>query len=293
MDAERERIERARARNLAYIQQQDERQASQAADELLASVIGAPGSSKTPTPTGGGSKGNSSVYITGLTTYMACRQLEGVCSKIGKVRRVKFYKDERGGLKGDAVVTFSSRATMIKAIDRLNHFQVKPGVIITATEATFSNKKAKSSEETTENVSGAQAATHSVDEMQGHPAAPAPLPIASAGDTACLDLPSRSVILKHVWDPLEGSDAAFFDELEDDMRSECSKHGAVEHVQIAADGSVVVRFAELSAAIACLKVMNGRWFAGRQIEAQFDQTTAENPSDADTKVEAFLASLGE
>lgn len=54
---------------------QDERQASQAADELLASVLGAPGSSKTPTPTGGGSKGNSSVYITGLTTYMACRQL--------------------------------------------------------------------------------------------------------------------------------------------------------------------------------------------------------------------------
>lgn len=132
-----------------------------------------------------------------------------------------------------------------------------------------------------------------MEEIQGHTAAPAPLPIASSEDTTCLDLPSRSVILKHVWDPLEGSDAAFFDELEDDMRSECSKHGAVEHVQIAADGSVVVRFAELSAAIACLKVMNGRWFAGRQIGAQFDQTTAENPSDADTKVEAFLASLGE
>ncbi|EGZ11481.1 hypothetical protein PHYSODRAFT_515536 [Phytophthora sojae] len=134
MDAERERIERARARNLAYIQQQDERQASQAADELLASVLGSPAaapSAKRSTPTGGGSKGNSSVYITGLTTYMACRQLEGVCSKIGKVRRIKFYKDERGGLKGDAVVTFCSRATMAKAIDRLNHFEVKPGVIIT------------------------------------------------------------------------------------------------------------------------------------------------------------------
>lgn len=129
--------------------------------------------------------------------------------------------------------------------------------------------------------------------MQVSSAAPAPLAIASADDSARLDLPSRSVILKHIWDPLEGSDAEFFDELEEDMRSECSKHGAVERVQIVADGSVVVRFAELSAAIACLKVMNGRWFAGRRIEAQFDQATAENPSDADTKVEAFLASLGE
>ncbi|OWZ16869.1 hypothetical protein PHMEG_0009278 [Phytophthora megakarya] len=130
MDAECERIERARAKNLAYIQQLDEREASQAADELLASVVGSPAlsgsSSKRST-----SKGNSSVYITGLTTYMACRQLEGVCNKLGKVRRVKFYKDERGGLKGDAVVTFSSRATMLKAVDRLNHFEVKPGVIIT------------------------------------------------------------------------------------------------------------------------------------------------------------------
>ena len=44
---------------------------------------------------------------------------EGACAKLGKVRRIKFYKNERGGLKGDAVVTFSSRATMTKAIDKV------------------------------------------------------------------------------------------------------------------------------------------------------------------------------
>ncbi|KAG2813825.1 hypothetical protein PC129_g13488 [Phytophthora cactorum] len=270
MDAERERIERACAKNLAYIQQQDEREASQVADDLLSSVLGSPVANscsvKRSTPAPRGSKGNSSVYITGLTTYMACRQFEGVCNKLGKVRRIKFYKDKKGGLKGDAVVTFSSRATMLKAVDRLNHFEVKPGVIITATEATFSSKQPIEKEESKENTGAAQTQ---------------------------LDLPSCSIFLKHIWDPLEGSDAGFFDELEEDIRSECSKHGAVERVQIVADGSVVVRFAELNAAIACLKVMNGRWFAGRQIEARFDQATAENPSDADTKVEAFLASLGE
>ncbi|KAL4146798.1 hypothetical protein PRNP1_010554 [Phytophthora ramorum] len=243
MDAERERIERARAKNLAYIRQQDEQQASQAADELLSSVLTSPAAQSSAKR----ASGNSSVYITGLSTYMACRQLEGVCSKIGKVRRVKFYKDERGGLKGDAVVTFASRTTMAKAVDRLNHFEVKPGVIITATEATFSTKQG----------------------LSEVAAAPATLK------------------------PSEGSDAAFLDELEDDMRAECGKHGAVEHVQIVADGSVVVRFVELETAVACLKVMNGRWFAGRQIEAQFDQSTTEDPGDPDTKVEAFLASLGE
>ncbi|KAF1779228.1 Nucleotide-binding alpha-beta plait domain [Phytophthora cactorum] len=298
MDAERERIERARAKNLAYIQQQDEREASQAADDLLSSVLGSPVANscsvKRSTPAPRGSKGNSSVYITGLTTYMACRQLEGVCSKLGKVRRIKFYKDEKGGLKGDAVVTFSSRATMLKAVDRLNHFEVKPGVIITATEATFSSKQPIEKEESKENTGAAQSASQATKVLQtSSEVASAKLPFASIDDSAQLDLPSCSIFLKHIWDPLEGSDAGFFDELEEDIRSECSKHGAVERVQIVADGSVVVRFAELNAAIACLKVMNGRWFAGRQIEARFDQATAENPSDADTKVEAFLASLGE
>lgn len=72
---------------------------------------------------------------------------EGMCAKLGKVRRIKFYKDERGGLKvrcvytcmcilecimtrservyeylvlqGDATVTFASHAAMRKAIERV------------------------------------------------------------------------------------------------------------------------------------------------------------------------------
>lgn len=77
---------------------------------------------------------NTSVYVTGLTTYIACKQLgtnkgvmssadgdaavvltrgftaalcaEGMCAKIGKVRRIKFYKNERGGLKVRCLVCF-------------------------------------------------------------------------------------------------------------------------------------------------------------------------------------------
>ncbi|KAF1786934.1 hypothetical protein GQ600_11147 [Phytophthora cactorum] len=66
---------------------------------------------------------------------------------------------QKGGLKGDAVVTFSSRATMLKAVDRLNHFEVKPGVIITATEATFSSKQPIEKEESKENTGAAQSAS--------------------------------------------------------------------------------------------------------------------------------------
>lgn len=63
-------------------------------------------------------------------------------------------------------------------------------------------------------------------------------------------------------------------------------------MHIVANGSVVVRFQALASAIKCLQVMHGRWFAGRQIQASFDPSTPEEPEDEDTKLEAFLASIG-
>ena len=154
-----------------------------------------------------------------------------------------------------------------------------------AIEATFSGKKVTNSEKGNETDADGQEAT-CYD-------ASASLKLGSADKKLPLDLPSNSVILKNVWSSLDSSDATFFTELEEDMRVECARHGVVERVQVVAHGSVIVRFAELNAAIACQKVMNGRWFAGRQIEAQFEQSTNENLSDADAKVEAFLASIEE
>jgi hypothetical protein len=46
-----------------------------------------------------------------------------------------------------------------------------------------------------------------------------------------VDLPSKSIILYGIFDPMEPLDnPKFYDELEEDMRSECSKHGQVDHV---------------------------------------------------------------
>uniref|UniRef100_K3W5U2 RRM domain-containing protein n=1 Tax=Globisporangium ultimum (strain ATCC 200006 / CBS 805.95 / DAOM BR144) TaxID=431595 RepID=K3W5U2_GLOUD len=147
--AHRERLERARLKNLEYMRKLDEQQAAREADALLASVAKQFGPQyatgekdyddltrerrgvKPHANTAVVTRQNTSVYVTGLTTYIACKQLEGMCAKIGKVRRVKFYKDERGGLKGDATVTFGSHAAMERAIERLNHFEIKPGVLIT------------------------------------------------------------------------------------------------------------------------------------------------------------------
>lgn len=113
MDAERARIEAARRRNLEYINRQrtvhtqplslydrhltallrgrlDEQRAAREADALLASMAG-----EFATATGAGEaakakrSGGASVYVTGLATYMACRQLgiDRVAGRHGEVDR--------------------------------------------------------------------------------------------------------------------------------------------------------------------------------------------------------------
>ncbi|KAF1580638.1 UNVERIFIED_CONTAM: Poly(U)-binding-splicing factor PUF60, partial [Eudyptes robustus] len=70
--------------------------------------------------------------------------------------------------------------------------------------------------------------------------------------------------------------------LEEDMREECGKYGTVTNVVIveekeASQIRIFVRFADPTQAEACLKVMNGRWFDGRQIEAKsYDQILFEH-----------------
>ena len=62
-------------------------------------------------------------------------------------------------------------------------------------------------------------------------------------------------------------------------------------VHLMPNGSALLRFQALGSAIDCHQAMQGRWFDGRQIEAQFDPSTPEIPQDDETKLQAFLASL--
>jgi len=66
-------------------------------------------------------------------------------------------------------------------------------------------------------------------------------------------------------------------EIKEDIRDECSKLGDVTNVVLfdkEADGVASVRFADSEAAAACVKLMNGRWFDEKQLEA-FVATGAE------------------
>jgi HIV Tat-specific factor 1 len=65
-------------------------------------------------------------------------------------------------------------------------------------------------------------------------------------------------------------DVAAILEIKDDIRSECSKLGDVTNVvlyDLEPAGIASVRFSTPQAAAACIRLMNGRHFDGRRVEA--------------------------
>ncbi|KAJ2891273.1 hypothetical protein IWW38_003694 [Coemansia aciculifera] len=81
----------------------------------------------------------------------------------------------------------------------------------------------------------------------------------------------RTVILTHMFTLEEmEEDVTLMLDLAEDIRSECEKLGTVTSVKVydlSENGVVAVKFKDELLAQACVQAMNGRFFAGRQVEA--------------------------
>jgi HIV Tat-specific factor 1 len=93
----------------------------------------------------------------------------------------------------------------------------------------------------------------------------------------------KVVVLKHIFTPEdleqdedEDEEESMADFLVRDMREQCSKFGRVENAVLfdaEPEGVVTVRFANGSAAHACVKKMHGRRLEGRLVEARIADGT--------------------
>jgi HIV Tat-specific factor 1 len=81
----------------------------------------------------------------------------------------------------------------------------------------------------------------------------------------------RTCILKYMFSPKEfDTDPGLLMDLKEDIQTECEKLGDVTVVNVYdqhPEGIVSVRFLQEESAAACVRMMNGRFFGGRQIEA--------------------------
>ncbi|KAH8699057.1 hypothetical protein BGW36DRAFT_340462 [Talaromyces proteolyticus] len=93
---------------------------------------------------------------------------------------------------------------------------------------------------------------------------PKPLPVN-------VNMASRCVMLRNMFDPTEEEGDAWIKELEDDVRAECEeKYGRVVHIALDpnSQGDIYLKFDRVQGGENAIKGLNGRFFGGKQISAQ-------------------------
>ncbi|OGE52514.1 hypothetical protein PENARI_c010G10327 [Penicillium arizonense] len=86
-----------------------------------------------------------------------------------------------------------------------------------------------------------------------------------------VNMASRCVMLRNMFDPAEETGETWIKELEDDVRSECEqKYGHVVHISLDpnSQGDIYLKFDRVQGGENAIKGLNGRFFGGKQITAQ-------------------------
>lgn len=263
---------------------------------------------------------NTAVYVTGLPTDVTVDEVHEVFSrKAGVIAeeidsgkpRIKLYTDESGNFKGDALVVFFKPQSVEMAIMLLDDtdFRITASgnrdgrIRVQAADSSY--KKTQYDQENGDKNNGPGAAerkpqqkdrdrqkiirkTQKLDAKLADWDDDDPYPVR-------VEAPSKkdkTVILRHMFtlEELEEDPAALL-EIKEDIRDECAKLGQVTNVVLydqEQDGVVSVKFADPESAQACIKLMHGRSFDGRTVEAglatgseRFKKTKAQNEEDSD------------
>ncbi|KAK2762219.1 hypothetical protein FQN54_001229 [Arachnomyces sp. PD_36] len=91
-----------------------------------------------------------------------------------------------------------------------------------------------------------------------------PLPVS-------VNMASRCVLLRNMFNPAEEEGESWIKELEDDVRAECEeKYGHVVHIALDSNtqGDIYLKFDRVQGGENAIKGLNGRFFGGKQISAQ-------------------------
>ncbi|OZJ03074.1 hypothetical protein BZG36_04606 [Bifiguratus adelaidae] len=247
----------------------------------------------------------TAVYVTGLPLDTTVEEVKDLFSKCGVIMedvhtgqpKIKLYTDpETNQLKGDALVTYFKEESVPLAIRLFDDTAFRLGdqsTHIHVSEAVFKEKDKKGtsngdgsggSRPSTPGVQEKQRIKKKLNQMQRR------LDWFEDEPGRKADRLSKIVILKNMYMPEElEADPTLLLELKEDVREECAKLGDVTNVTMydkSPGGIISVRFREVESALACIKLNNGRFFAGRQISAElFDSKTKYLKSGAGEETE--------
>ena len=263
---------------------------------------------------------NTSVYITGLPRDVTEEEIAETFKKCGVIKvdardgssRVKVYRDDDGQVKGDALVVFLKGPSVDLAITLLDQSELRAGDASTKMTVSAAKFEMKQSDKKDGKMAASDADAPGVakpkkltKEERKRAAVILKRQEAAAlgwdGFDDVVDLKKVIVVLKHMFTLEEMyADVNLRKELEEDVMEEAQKCGHVLSIKTyttTKDGVMTLRFKLPEGAESCLREWNGRWFAGRQIEASlWDGRTKlgkEEESEAAQKarLDAYAAEL--
>lgn len=87
---------------------------------------------------------------------------------------------------------------------------------------------------------------------------------------------SRFLLLRNMFNPEEETDEGWEEDIRDEVLEECSKHGPICHIHVDkhSQGHVYLKFLNPDGAATALQALNGRFFAGRQVVAEYQSEAA-------------------
>ncbi|KAI7906823.1 uncharacterized protein BX663DRAFT_497709 [Cokeromyces recurvatus] len=220
------------------------------------------------------SKPNTSVYVTGIPPDTSVEEIKTTFTKCGVIMedldtgepKIKLYRDGNGNLKGDALITYFKEESVSLAINLLDDSELRPGqksTKINVQKAVFKEKEQPTQKKSTVGKLKAKKKIQQlnrkfdwIDDEVGKKQ----------------EKFAKIVILKNMYTQEElDSDPTLLLELKEDVREECEKLGEVTNVILydkSPGGVISVRYKEKESADACVALMNGRYFSGRQISAE-------------------------
>eukprot|EP00029_Vermamoeba_vermiformis_P002100 TRINITY_DN12494_c0_g1_i1.p1 TRINITY_DN12494_c0_g1~~TRINITY_DN12494_c0_g1_i1.p1 ORF type:complete len:366 (-),score=108.07 TRINITY_DN12494_c0_g1_i1:24-1040(-) len=210
-------------------------------------------------------KQNSSVFITGLPVDTKVEEVIEYFNKCGIIKKdeetlqykVKVYPKEDGAEKVTGLVTYFRPESVPLAINLLDDTEFKPGFVIKVAEASFEHKKGQGGQKKKGKPSKKKKKLYNQEQELGWE-----------------DKESRIVVIKHLFHPSEAKEDpfTFFEDLKNDIEIEAGRCGEIQTVRIFEnnpDGVVIIKFKTTIAAEKCINLMNGRWFAKKQLIAEY------------------------
>ncbi|KAG8697550.1 hypothetical protein FRC08_006455 [Ceratobasidium sp. 394] len=236
---------------------------------------------------------NTAVFVSSLPPDAEAGEIAARFGRFGLIMedddgkpKVKLYQTEDGKFNGDALVVYYKEESVDLAVTLLDDAELRLGEPDTRMKV----QRAEFSHKATEGEGGAEAANggHKKGEAAARPIdkKKASKRIGNMerkladwdsddefGPSGPKITTSRVVVLKHMFTRQElDEDATLLLDLKEDVREECSTLGEVTNIVLydeENDGVMTVKFKDPVSAQACILKMNGRFFAGRRIQAEF------------------------